>query len=261
MALFRKIHTQIWSDTWFAELDSDKKLFYLYIITNEKTKQCGVYEISKRQIAFDLGYSIDRVSKLLQYFIDAKKIRYNDSTNEVAIGNWLKYNNSTSPKVVSCINKEFSEVKDTLLIQYVKSIGTLSQEEEEKEEEYKQEEKEEDTPSDDGGDLKEIKYQEFSDSLIEKYFNVEIYPDRESSYKAIRLLIEKDKVQKEVIEEIVKTIKSDKFWDSNFMSLAKLRKKNSDGVEYWKVWGTKLVNSQQTSKPTILNFDALDGLF
>ena len=134
MAIFRKIHTSFWSDSFTSELDKDKKLFYLYLLTNERTKQCGVYEITKRQIAFDLGYTIDTVSKLLEYFIKKGKIRYNESTNELAIGNWLKYNNSTSPKVKSCIDKEFKLIKDTLLIQYINSIDTDTQEEEEEEE-------------------------------------------------------------------------------------------------------------------------------
>jgi hypothetical protein len=138
MAIFRKLHTSFWSDSFIAELDNDHKLFYIYLMTNERTKQCGVYEITKRQISFDLGYSIDKVSKLLKYFILKGKIKYNDSTSEIGIGNWLKYNSSTSPKVQSCINSEFKLVKDTLLIDYVKSMNTQTQEEqeEEQEEEY-----------------------------------------------------------------------------------------------------------------------------
>ena len=97
MAIFRKIHTSFWSDCFISELDNDHKLFYIYLMTNERTKQCGVYEISKKQISFDLGYSIDRVSKMLKFFISKNKIRYNESTNEIGIGNWLKYNFSTSP--------------------------------------------------------------------------------------------------------------------------------------------------------------------
>lgn len=135
MAIFRKIHTSFWSDSFVSDLDRDKKLFYLYLLTNERTRQCGVYEITKKQISFDLGYSIDTVSKLLEYFIKIGKIRYNDTTKELAIGNWLKFNSSTSPKVKTCIDKEFQSVKDTVLIQYVKSMDTQSQEEEEQEEE------------------------------------------------------------------------------------------------------------------------------
>jgi hypothetical protein len=138
MAIFRKIHTSFWSDSFVSELENDYKLFYIYLMTNERTRQCGVYEITKKQIAFDLGYSIDKVSKLLTYFINRSKIKYNEKTNEIALGNWLKYNSSTSPKVQSCINKEFSLVKDTLLIEYVKSMDTQSQEEQEEEQEEEQ---------------------------------------------------------------------------------------------------------------------------
>ncbi len=139
MAIFRKIHTSFWSDTFIQDLDNDHRLFYLYLLTNEKTKQCGIYEISKKQMAFELGYSIDRVSKLLTYFIKSGKILYSEATKEIALKNWAKYNNSTSPKVVSCINSELKQVKDRVLIEYVNGIYTASQEEEEQEEEKEQE--------------------------------------------------------------------------------------------------------------------------
>jgi hypothetical protein len=135
MAIFRKVHTSIWSDSFFSNLDKDRKLFYLYLLTNDKTRQCGIYEITKKHISYDTGYSIDTVSKQLEYFIKSGKIRYNESTNELAIGNWLKYNSSTSPKVKTCIDKEFLHVKDTVLIEYVKSMDTRSQEEQEEEQE------------------------------------------------------------------------------------------------------------------------------
>jgi len=135
MAVFRKIHTSFWSDPFTSELDSEKKLFYLYLLTNEKTKQCGIYEISKKQICFDTGYNINTVSKLLEYFIKNGKIMYSESTNEIAIKNWVKYNYSTSPKVVTCIQSELKLVKNRVLIEYQNGIDTLSQEEKEEEQE------------------------------------------------------------------------------------------------------------------------------
>ena len=135
MAIFRKIHTSFWSDPFIQDLDNDHRLFYLYLLTNEKTKQCGIYEISKKQMAFELGYSMDRVSKLLSYFIKSGKILYSEDTKEIALKNWMKYNGSTSPKVVSCINSELSQIKDRVLIEYVNGMYTASQEEQEEEQE------------------------------------------------------------------------------------------------------------------------------
>jgi len=86
-------------------------------------------------MAFELGYSIDRVSKLLSYFIKSGKILYSEDTKEIALKNWMKYNGSTSPKVVSCINSELSQIKDRVLIEYVNGMYTASQEEQEEEQE------------------------------------------------------------------------------------------------------------------------------
>jgi hypothetical protein len=108
-------------------------------LTNERTKQCGIYEISKKQMSFDLGYSIDRVSKLIIYFIKIGKILYSEDTKEIALKNWNKYNGSSSPKVVSCIQSELKQIKDRVLIEYVNGMYTASQEEQEQEEEEEQE--------------------------------------------------------------------------------------------------------------------------
>jgi hypothetical protein len=36
MAIYRKIHVSFWSDSLVSELNDKSKLFYLYLITNEK---------------------------------------------------------------------------------------------------------------------------------------------------------------------------------------------------------------------------------
>ena len=138
MAVFRKIHVSFWSDTFIQELDTEHKLFYLYLLTNERTKQCGIYEISKKQISFDLNFSLDKVSKFLKYFVETGKIKYSENTKELALKNWYRFNGSTSPKVVSCIKSELNKVKDRVLIEYIYSIDTLSQEEKEEEKEVVQ---------------------------------------------------------------------------------------------------------------------------
>jgi hypothetical protein len=143
MAIFRKIHTSFWSDPFIQDLDNEQRLFYLYLLTNEKTKQCGIYEISKRQISFNLGIDSEKVTELIGYFVIAGKIRYSLETNEIAIKNWMKYNGSTSPKVVSCIKSELCSIKDRELIEYVNSIYTASQEEQEQDEEQDEEQKKE----------------------------------------------------------------------------------------------------------------------
>lgn len=121
MAIFRKVHISFWSDVFVQSLTPEQKFFYLYLITNEKTKQCGIYEITLRQISYDTGYNIDTVNKLLSFFIDASKVRYSADTQEMAIKNWDKYNGSKSPDVQNLVNKELKSIKDTTLSQWLHS--------------------------------------------------------------------------------------------------------------------------------------------
>lgn len=126
MATFRKIHTTFWTDPYVENLTHEQKLFYVYLISNTKTKQCGIYEISKKYISYETGFSMNEVSELLNHFIKTEKIYYNETTNEIAILNWWKYNWSTSPKVLACIRKELSEVKDKVLIGLLYSMDRVS---------------------------------------------------------------------------------------------------------------------------------------
>ncbi|HAB9620651.1 TPA_asm: DnaD domain protein [Listeria monocytogenes] len=113
MAVYRQIHVSFWQDSFVLDLTAEEKYFYLYLMTNSKTNQIGIYEISKKIMEIESGYSMDTVSKLLKKFIDYKKILYSESTKELMLLNWCKYNWSGSPKVVSLVNKELKGVKNT----------------------------------------------------------------------------------------------------------------------------------------------------
>lgn len=128
MAIYRKINTNFWSDPFICDLPPEKKLFFLYLITNERTKQCGIYDISKRQISFDLSIDNKTVTENIQFFTEHGKIMFSERTNEVAIRNWERYNGSTSPKVVTCVQSELKLVKNRVLIDYIYGIYTVSQE-------------------------------------------------------------------------------------------------------------------------------------
>lgn len=147
MAVYRQIHVSFWQDPFILELTPEEKYFYLYLMTNSKTTQCGIYELPKKIIELETGYNRDTVEKLLKRFDDYKKIQYSDETKEIIILNWIKYNAINSPKVKACIFKELTHVKNkgfvlvfnTVCKQYGYGIDTvgidLGEEEEEKEEE------------------------------------------------------------------------------------------------------------------------------
>jgi DnaD/phage-associated family protein len=122
MAKFRMVRVDFWRNpVVLEEMSPEDKYFYLYLLTNPNTTQIGIYQITKKQMAFDLGYSIESVHALMERFIHHHKvIRYNPETRELAIKNWGKYNLQKGGKpIIDCIYSELKEVEDTSLIQYV----------------------------------------------------------------------------------------------------------------------------------------------
>lgn len=154
MAKYRQVYVEFWQDGFVLDLTPEEKYFYIYLMTNSKTSQCGIYELPKRVIETETGYNRETVEKLLQRFVEYGKIKYDHTTKEIMILNWIKYNSIKSPKVIACIKKELETIKNVgfireLLIlakQYGYPIDTLSKdygEEEEREEEEEEEEERE----------------------------------------------------------------------------------------------------------------------
>lgn len=169
VAKFRQVHVEFWQDGFVLDLTPEEKYFFLYLMTNSKTSQCGIYELPKRIIETETGYNRETVDKLLNRFIQYGKIQYNDETKEIFIMNWVKHNKINSPKVKSCIIKELQSIKhipyvqmfiqqankygyhiDTVSIPYANSIDSLSidlGEEQQQEKEKEQQEDVDDEPS------------------------------------------------------------------------------------------------------------------
>lgn len=158
MAKFRQVHVDFWQDGFVLDLTPEEKYFYLYLMTNSKTSQCGIYELPKRIIETETGYNRETVEKLLQRFVDYGKVLYNDNEKEIMLLNWIRHNMIKSPKVLSCIKKELENVKTSTFIhnyymlckRYGYGMDTLWKdygEEEEKEQEEEQEEEAESSSS------------------------------------------------------------------------------------------------------------------
>ena len=130
MALYRQIFIEFWKDPKVTEeMSAEDRYTLLYLLTNPHTTQIGIYQITKRQIAFDLGYSTESVGAILERFEKLLGlIKYNSETREIAIKNWGKYNLKRGGKpVLDCIKGELAKVKDKTLIEYVaKSIPNES---------------------------------------------------------------------------------------------------------------------------------------
>ena len=97
-------------------------LFFIYLLTNPNTTQIGVYKITKKQIAFELGFSIESVNVLMDRFINNYGfIKYNNDTREICLKNWGKYNlNKLGKPMLDCVKSELKNVDDKSLLEFIK---------------------------------------------------------------------------------------------------------------------------------------------
>lgn len=122
MAIYRSIQTAFWQDAKvLEEMTPEDRYFYLYLLTNPAVKQVGIYQLTRKQMAFELGYSMESVNALLERFIHHHDIiRYDYDTREICIVNWGKYNfPRAGTPIENCIRKELREVKQTDFIKII----------------------------------------------------------------------------------------------------------------------------------------------
>lgn len=113
MAEFRYIHTRIWKDNWFCDLEQDAKLLFIYLFSNERASVSGIYEIPLKYLVFESGLERDRVIELLKQFRADKKVYYDFETGVVWVVNLRKYNETTSEKVQTRLSKDIASIPDS----------------------------------------------------------------------------------------------------------------------------------------------------
>lgn len=116
---YRQIHSQIWKDPWFIELEADLKLLFIYLFSNELATLSGIYQIPLRVIAFETDLPIDRVREGLAKFEADGKVFYDAQRSLVWVKNLRKYNThgSSSPKIARCIEEQLEAIPDCPLKQ------------------------------------------------------------------------------------------------------------------------------------------------
>ncbi|KEI74954.1 replication protein [Clostridium botulinum B2 128] len=126
MAKYRQLYTEFWKDGFVVELEPEEKYFYLYLLTNVNTSQCGIYELPKKIMENETGYNRETVDNLIKKFEEYKKIIYSEETKEIIMLNWFKYNEPNNINAIKCVNKELKKIKNRnfvkeLYFQYSKS--------------------------------------------------------------------------------------------------------------------------------------------
>lgn len=121
MAIYRNIHVSFWSDPKVTDdFTPEEKYFFLYVMTNPHTNLLGCYEISKKQMSDETGYTKDVIEKLLARMQDTHGVlEYSDFSKEMYIINWHKYNWTGSEKQHKAILSQLSAIKDPVFKSYL----------------------------------------------------------------------------------------------------------------------------------------------
>ncbi|MBS4189875.1 replication protein [Bacillus sp. FJAT-49705] len=108
MAKYRVVYTQFWDDPRVVEeMTPEDKYVFHYLLTNKNTKQIGIYTITKKQMAFDTGYSQETIQSILERLINKHQlVKYNLDTREIRLkigGNSILF--ASGKPVEDCMKK------------------------------------------------------------------------------------------------------------------------------------------------------------
>ncbi len=120
MTVRRVVPTSFWRSLEALDhYSQEERYFALYLMTNPKCSQVGIYSLPKRLIAFETGLSLDQIDRLLDRFSqDFKKIAYSHTHQEVTLLHSLSYSIFVGGRpVMDLLEKELSLVQDTDLIE------------------------------------------------------------------------------------------------------------------------------------------------
>lgn len=92
----RSIDSRFWSDGWVRKLNALDRYLFLYLLTNDHTTWCGVYELDIAMMAFESGIDREDLERAMLPRLSPKVI-YVDGW--VYVPNWMKYHLSSSGTV------------------------------------------------------------------------------------------------------------------------------------------------------------------
>lgn len=110
MADFHKIHSKIWTDSWFYDLDHKHKLFFIYLFSNSRANIAGIYELPMPVMAAESQLAPDEIADAFDVFSKSGKAFYEDGV--VWVKNLRQYHETQSPRLQKGIQKELDNIHD-----------------------------------------------------------------------------------------------------------------------------------------------------
>jgi hypothetical protein len=124
--MYTGIYDSFWTDRKVEDLPDEAKLLFLYLITCPHRNIIGFYRLPKKYIAADLGWSVERVSKVLETLCEAGLIGYDEAVSIVLVRKFLRHNTIENPNMQKAAVKKINELEDNCLFEdFLTFVQTL----------------------------------------------------------------------------------------------------------------------------------------
>lgn len=120
----RILHTRIYTDDFFAELNPVEKLIFIYLLTNENVNIIHLYELPDRKILYDLGISQTQLTAAKDKFQATGKIYFYKSF--IYLANAAKYEQYTGERNETAKEVLFTQLNTEVLAWYNAILNTPS---------------------------------------------------------------------------------------------------------------------------------------
>lgn len=118
----RILHTKVWKDEYFYNLDDKEKLAFLYLMTNENVNMIGIYELNDMEFQLWLKTTSDKINLIKEKFHNDRKFLFKDGW--VCVINHNKYNSYGNGKQEKAYERELSLVPQHIMQFFNTSMDT-----------------------------------------------------------------------------------------------------------------------------------------
>ena len=118
---YRIVATRFWKDKTIRRLDPLEKELYLYLLTNDQTTMCGIYQTTLDEMAHDTGLDYRQIPLMLEKFAEMGIAGFYDD-EWVVIPNYMKHQNMDNEKVRAGVKSDMEALPEAVR-EYTLSIG------------------------------------------------------------------------------------------------------------------------------------------
>lgn len=123
---FGQVYDRFWSDAEILEdWTPEERLVWLYLLTCPQRNILGVFELSLKTAALQIGYSTDVLGTIIKRMEERGKVKYSPTTREIAVKKWLQYRGSrvwSNENLVKGILNCVETVKNKSLLSHIEGL-------------------------------------------------------------------------------------------------------------------------------------------